>query len=222
MALLMALLLITYPGTAGQANLGGRSHASIGRICSDPYCTMCVALHARAAHGINTYRYSDALAPHWAAHNPTVKKPIPLAKERLPFEPTPTSEVKYLVRMVQPTSIDNFYDPGCGDARLLIALCKNSGATGVGLEINVEIADLARKKVKEAGLEKQIKIWTIDSRLVKLDKATTVVCYLFPDLLKQLDLANASQVLSYVHEVPGLTGSKWGKWWMYQKEIKND
>ena len=198
------------------AQYGGWKHDRVGRICSSSSCTMCQALHAKRAHGIDYRWYSDALAPHYAAHHPKAVKPKKLAVKRLPFEPTPNAQVLNLVGIVRPRSSDVIYDPGCGDGRLLIQLCKDSGATGIGYEINPDIAKLARTRVAKAGLSERITIWNIDSTLVSMTGASVVVCYLFPGVLKKLNFSNARIAASYQHEIPGAT--KVGDWYVTRKK----
>ena len=140
-------------------------------------CQMCMSNHLISSHGVNGWNYSNPWSVHKGVHQKAAK-PKPLAKPRLPFDPTPVDQVAALVKIVKPVCSDVIYDPGCGDGRLLIALCRDSGATGVGCEINADIAKLARSEVKKAKLENQITIWTADSRKVTADHATLVVCYL--------------------------------------------
>ena len=182
---------------------------------------MCESNHLRAGHNVDGWSYSNPWNVHHALHNPKVEKPKKLVKPRLPFEPTPMKELDSLKRIVAPTEQDIIYDPGCGDGRLLIALCKDSGAKGVGFEINIEIAALAREKIKEAGLDRQITIWQVDSRLVNTSEATVSVMYLFPKLIKQLKFPNARLVVSYIHKIPDKVTTKIDDWYVHvpRKEI---
>jgi len=192
------------------------THNSIGRICNDPNCAMCNYLHTLKAHGIDAHSYQNSWALHDALHNPKITIPKKLGKSRLPFEPTPKKELNALIQIVNPNKHDIIYDPGCGDARLLIALCKGTGARGVGFEINKDIATLARNEVKNAGLADQIKIWNVDSRLIDMSKATVIVMYLFPDLINQIDYSNARIACSYIHAIKGV---KKGAWYVYRKSV---
>jgi len=117
--------------------------------------------------------------------------------------------------LVKPRSSDLIVDPGCGDARLLIALCKDSGASGIGYEINPDIVELARKRVATAGLTNRIKIWNVDSKLINLTGATVVVMYLWPALIKELDCSGARVVASYQHDFIG--SRKVGNWYVKKR-----
>lgn len=189
-------------------------HNSIGRICGRSNCAMCNYLHTLHAHGVDAYNYNNSWDIHRSLHAPKIKKPVPLKEARLPFDPTPHSELNALIRLINPQPDDVIYDPGCGDARLLIALCRDTDAKGVGIEIDPRIADLARKEVAAAGLESQITIWNLDVRTVNLDRATVIIFYLFPDLIKELDLSKAKLVASYMHEIPGERNVVQGNWYV--------
>jgi len=213
---LLLLNCLTIIQAYGQ-DFNSYEHNRIGRICNNPNCAMCDYLHLLAAHGIDARNYASAPAILYAVHHPQVVKPKKLVVKRLPFESTPESEVANLINIVKPRNTDLIVDPGCGDARLLIALCDKSDATGIGYEINPDITKLARTKVKKAGLSDRIKIWNVDSTLVNMSNASVIVCYLFPSVLQKLNFNNARIAASFQHKIPN--SKRVGNWWVTKKEI---
>ncbi|MCC7227918.1 MAG: methyltransferase domain-containing protein [Burkholderiaceae bacterium] len=81
---------------------------------------------------------------------------------------------------VKPT--DLVYDLGAGDGKIAILAAKNFGANAVGIEYKAEMADLARRNAKRAGVEDKVKIITGDIFVEDFSKATVVTLYLLPDL----------------------------------------
>lgn len=76
---------------------------------------------------------------------------------------------------------DVVYDLGCGDGRIVITAAQRYGCRGVGYEYDPEIAELARRNAKQAGVEHlvtihQRDIFTIDR--AELNQATVITLYL--------------------------------------------
>lgn len=165
-----------------------------GRICSSPSCGMCARLHAA---------YEAPAAPEWLA------EPIPPPDE-LAFVPTPTLVVDAMLAAVRPTTRDVLYDLGCGDGRILIAAARDYGCRAVGIEINAETAELARQRVREAGLEGKIAIRTGDALKFSFDDATIVTMYLSLDTMDQLVpyITQATRIVSYSHPIPGRVNTR--------------
>ena len=97
------------------------------------------------------------------------------------FRPTEDEITEKMLELCKAKKSDLVFDLGCGEGHMLIYAAKKYGCKGIGLELNAERAELARKKVKEAGLEKMIEIRTADALTVKdIDKANVVILYMFP------------------------------------------
>jgi cyclopropane fatty-acyl-phospholipid synthase-like methyltransferase len=109
-------------------------------------------------------------------------------------------------------------DFGCGDGRILIAAVERYGCTGIGIEIDPQIADTARRRVADSGLSERIQIVTGDVRSYDpaKDRVTHAVAYLYPDLLSELaaTLAAVPVVASPFHEVPGIGQQRIGDVWI--------
>lgn len=81
---------------------------------------------------------------------------------------------------VKPT--DLVVDLGAGDGKIAIAAARQFGASAVGIEYKKEMADLARRNVKRAGVEDKVKIIQGDIFVEDFSAATVVTMYLLPDL----------------------------------------
>lgn len=72
---------------------------------------------------------------------------------------------------------DVAYEPGCGDARIVIAAIQAGAERGIGVEINPDLAEVCYEPVKSAGLEEQIEIYWGNALDLDMSDVTTV--YLF-------------------------------------------
>ena len=120
---------------------------------------------------------------------------------------TPMEAVRDGLKILGVRPGDTVTDLGCGDARSLIEAMKMGAAGGIGVDINPETVELARKRVKEAGFADKVIIakGDITERLFAHESATLVFMYLFDpiaaDAIKHLP--SGCRVLSYNHDIPG-------------------
>ena len=96
--------------------------------------------------------------------------------------PTPDALVIRMLGAVKTAKDDLVYDLGSGDGKIPIAAAKEYGAKAVGIEYNPEMAELARRNVKRAGVEHLVNIITGDIFVEDFSKATVVTMYLLPAL----------------------------------------
>jgi SAM-dependent methyltransferase len=80
------------------------------------------------------------------------------------------------------TKDDLVYDLGSGDGKIPIAAAKQFGARAFGIEYNPDMAELARRNAKRAGVDNMVTIITGDIFKEDFSKATVVTMYLLPDL----------------------------------------
>lgn len=103
------------------------------------------------------------------------------------FVPTPDEVTGKLLELSKCTKDSVVFDLGCGQADMLIYAAKKYGCKCMGIEFNPTRADEARKKVKDAGLEKLIEIRTGDALTVKdIGKADIIILYMFPGFLNHM------------------------------------
>jgi SAM-dependent methyltransferase len=96
--------------------------------------------------------------------------------------PTSDALVIRMLGAVKTAKDDLVYDLGSGDGKIPIAAAKEYGAKAVGIEYNPEMAELARRNVKRAGVEHLVNIITGDIFVEDFSKATVVTMYLLPEL----------------------------------------
>lgn len=96
--------------------------------------------------------------------------------------PTPDALVKQMLTATKVTKDDLVFDLGSGDGKIPIAAARDFGATAVGIEFNPDMAELARRNAKRAGVDAKVTIVTGDIFKEDFSKATVVTMYLLPDL----------------------------------------
>jgi SAM-dependent methyltransferase len=104
------------------------------------------------------------------------------AGKNVVWVPTPDELVQKMLQSAKVTEKDVVYDLGSGDGKIPIAAARDFKARAVGIEYNPELADLARRNAKRAGVEDKVKIITGDIFETDFSEATVVTLYLLPDL----------------------------------------
>ena len=67
--------------------------------------------------------------------------------------PTPPELVEKMLTMAKVTPQDKVFDLGAGDGIIAIAAAQKFKANAVGIEFNPNMAEFARRKVAEAGMQ---------------------------------------------------------------------
>ena len=96
--------------------------------------------------------------------------------------PTPKGLIDKMLAAAKVTSSDRLFDLGAGDGIIAITAAKEFGAQSVGIEFNPQMADYARRMVKEAGVSDKVRIITGDIFKEDFSSASVVTLYLLPDL----------------------------------------
>jgi len=96
--------------------------------------------------------------------------------------PTPEALITALLGAAKLTKDDIVYDLGAGDGRIPIAAAKQFGARATGIEYDADMAELARRNAKRAGVDSRVTIITGDIFKESFAEATVVTMYLLPDL----------------------------------------
>jgi phospholipid N-methyltransferase len=100
--------------------------------------------------------------------------------------PTPEGLIEKMLLAAKVTDKDKLFDLGAGDGIIAITAAKKYGAQSVGIEYNPDMAQFARRKVAEAGMNDKVKIITGDIFKEDFSSATVVTLYLMPHLNMQL------------------------------------
>ena len=94
------------------------------------------------------------------------------------YEGTPHLVVPAMIELAGITHTDVVYEPGCGDARLLIAAIKAGARKGLGVDIDPDLAEVAYAEVRKAGLTEQVEIRWGNALSVDMSQATVVFLFM--------------------------------------------
>ena len=94
------------------------------------------------------------------------------------YEGTPHSVVPAMIELAGVTSNDVIYEPGCGDARVVIAAIKAGARKGLGVDIDPDLAEVAYAQVKAAGVEDKVEIRWGNALDVDMSDATVVFLFM--------------------------------------------
>jgi uncharacterized protein (TIGR03000 family) len=118
--------------------------------------------------------------------------------------PTPDDIVEEMMKLGKVGKDDIVYEPGPGDARMLIAAVKKGAKKGVGIELDPKKAEESKENVKKAKLEKEITIIEGDALKDRdYSEATVVLLYMgneFNNLLRPIlekQLKPGSRIVSH-------------------------
>ncbi len=93
------------------------------------------------------------------------------------YEGTPHTVVPAMIELATIQVDDVVYEPGCGDARILITAIQAGAKRGLGVDIDPDLAEVAYAKVKAAGLQDRIEIrW---GNALDVDMSDITVVFLF-------------------------------------------
>jgi len=135
---------------------------------------------------------------------------IQTAQKRAPdihWEPTPHEAVTAMLRIASVGKDDVLYDLGCGDGRIVIAAARESGARGVGIDIDPQrIAD-SNANARTAGVSARVEFREEDLFEADFREATVVTLFLWPSLNLKLrpilmrQLRPGTRIVSYIHDM---------------------
>jgi hypothetical protein len=94
------------------------------------------------------------------------------------YEGTPPSVIPSVLELAAIKADDVVYEPGCGDARVLIAAMEAGARRGLGVDIDPDLAEVAFARVRVAGLEDRIEIRWGNALGVDMSQATVVFLFM--------------------------------------------
>jgi hypothetical protein len=117
-----------------------------------------------------------------------VSSPRSLAQElsKLPYVPTPQIVVDEMLKMANVTAKDFVVDLGSGDGRVIITAARAFKASGLGVDIDAKLVELANKLAKAEGVADRAKFIEQDMFKTDLSRATVVTLYVMPDFMEKL------------------------------------
>lgn len=123
-----------------------------------------------------------------------------------PYVPTPTAIVAELLKLADVRPGELLVDLGSGDGRIVITAAAQYGASGLGIDIQPSLVDMAVENARKAGVADRVKFIAGDLFLSDLSKADVVTVYLLPSAVPNLvpklqkDLRPGTRVVS--HDYP--------------------
>ena len=96
-----------------------------------------------------------------------------------------------MLYLAQPKAGERLVDLGSGDGRIVIEAAKRFGATGLGVDIDPQLVNLARANAKRAGVEALARFEVQDLFETDLRGVNVVTMYLLPEVNLQAGAAPA-------------------------------
>ncbi len=132
----------------------------------------------------------------------------PASTYKDPFAITPAYLIQRKIELanIQPNQLVG--DLGCGDATVLIEAVTKTGCKGLGIESDLGVIELARQKVKEAGLEDRIQLVQEDMFKTDLSQIDVLILYFSRFVLGQLslhleqNLKSGCKVITHDFDIP--------------------
>jgi protein-L-isoaspartate O-methyltransferase len=132
---------------------------------------------------------------------------VPLREPDVEYVPSPQHVVAEMLRLASVGPKDVVYDLGCGDGRIVVTAARVHGARGVCIDIDPQRIREARQNASAAGVEERIVFKNQDLFEARLDGATVVTLFLWPDVNLRLrpkllrELEPGTRVVSYQHDM---------------------
>jgi predicted RNA methylase len=95
-----------------------------------------------------------------------------------PYIPTPQAVVEKMLEAGHIKPGDVVYDLGAGDGRIVITAARDYGAKAVGIEIQKDLVEKVRERIRELDLEDKVTIVHDSFLHADLSPATVVTMYL--------------------------------------------
>ncbi len=99
---------------------------------------------------------------------------------------TPPAVVTEMLRLAAVGKDDVVYDLGSGDGRIIIAAAQETGARGVGVEIDPGLVAQSAARARRLGLSQRVTFIQQDLFRTDVSAATVVMLYLSPELNRRL------------------------------------
>ena len=130
------------------------------------------------------------------------------SKRVAPYAATEDGVAEAMLDLAQVRAGDHVVDLGCGDGRIVLAAARR-GATGLGVDIDGQLIDLANRLAQQQGLAGRARFLQQDLFDTDLAPATVVTIYLFPTIMArvaeklQASLRPGTRVVSHDFALPG-------------------
>lgn len=98
----------------------------------------------------------------------------------VPFVVSPQTTVEGMLELANVSEDDVVYDLGSGDGRIPVTAAEEYGARAVGIEIQPDLVQRARKNAELSGVRDRVEFRQQDLFEANFSDATVVTLYLFP------------------------------------------
>ncbi|HVO92094.1 MAG TPA: methyltransferase domain-containing protein [Terriglobales bacterium] len=105
---------------------------------------------------------------------------------KLPYVPTPQIVVDEMLKLAKVAAGDHVIDLGSGDGRMIITAARNFKASGLGVDIDGKLVELANQQAKAAGVADRARFVEQDMFKTDVGPATVVTLYVMPDFMEKL------------------------------------
>ncbi|HSK31563.1 MAG TPA: class I SAM-dependent methyltransferase [Candidatus Limnocylindria bacterium] len=128
---------------------------------------------------------------------------------KLPYVPTPQIVVDEMLKLASVNAKDFVIDLGSGDGRMIITAGRNFKASGLGVDIDARLVDLANKQAKTAGVDGHVRFVQQDMFKTDVSPATVVTLYVLPDFMEKLrpkllsELKPGSRIVAHDYHMSG-------------------
>jgi predicted RNA methylase len=130
----------------------------------------------------------------------------------LPFVPSPRDVVEKMLSIADPKPDELLIDLGSGDGRIILSAAKDYRCWSLGVEKNVNLVELSRKKIASMGINKAT-VLRGDLYSYDFSEADVLTLYLLPEVLKILvpkfkKMKKDARIVSHDYTIPGLYPSE--------------
>ena len=126
-----------------------------------------------------------------------------------PYAATPDSVVEAMLALASVGPRDYVIDLGSGDGRLVIAAAKQHGASGLGVDIDAKLVELAKRLAARDGVQDRAQFVVQDLFETDVRSATVVTIYLLPAIMDRVgpklrrELKPGTRVVVHDFPLPG-------------------
>ncbi|MBI3041997.1 MAG: class I SAM-dependent methyltransferase [Betaproteobacteria bacterium] len=103
-----------------------------------------------------------------------------------PYVPTPPAVVEKMLELAGVGSQDFVVDLGSGDGRIVLAAATRYQASGMGVDIDPELVEVANALARKQGIAGRVRFLRQDVMAADLSRATVLTLYLLPGMMASL------------------------------------
>jgi hypothetical protein len=109
-----------------------------------------------------------------------------VVKDGGPYVPTPQAVVEAMLDIAGVGPGDYVVDLGSGDGRIVLTGATRHQASGMGVDIDGELVDLANASARRLGVAQRVQFLRQDVFAADLSRATVLTLYLLPGMMERL------------------------------------